>query len=172
VCGIRETALTDDNRLILDRAYDRDRNITDMKTEDSHRMLNLPQAIADKLRELLNKKEEWRKNPKFKDSDFMFCHEDGSPFKPDKLSRNFRRCLNKNNRLAEKREDGYQPLPKIRLYDLRHSVATNMIMDEATPDKVVCEILGNSVKTLLHHYSHVRAGVQGQALANYSAGML
>jgi hypothetical protein len=36
----------------------------------------------------------------------------------------------------------------------------------------VCEILGNSVKTLLHHYSHVRAGVQGQALANYAVGML
>jgi integrase len=172
VCGIREDALVDGDRLILDRAYDRDKNITDMKTTDSHRMLNLPEKVADKLRSRLVEKGEWRRSPSFKDSDFMFCREDGSLVKPDCLSRNFRKLVNKNNKLAEDGEKGYQTLPVIRLYDLRHSVATNMIMDEATPDKVVCEILGNSVKTLLHHYSHVRAGVQGQALANYAAGML
>jgi integrase len=172
VCGVRETALVDGDRLILDRALDRDKNITDMKTTDSHRLLNLPEKVADRLRGRRAEKDEWRKGPSFKDSDFMFCYEDGTPVKPDKLSKNFRKLLVKNNKLAEDGEKGYQTLPKIRLYDLRHSVATNMIMDEATPDKVVCEILGNSVKTLLHHYSHVRAGVQGQALANYAAGIL
>jgi site-specific recombinase XerD len=102
----------------------------------------------------------------------MFCYENGNPIKPDKLSKNFRKLLIKNNKLAAEGKEGYQVLPRIRLYDLRHSVATNMIMDEAIPDKVVCEILGNSAKTLLHNYSHVRAGVQGQALANYSLGIL
>jgi site-specific recombinase XerD len=102
----------------------------------------------------------------------MFCRENGSLVRPDCLSKNFQKLLTENNKLAEKGEQGYQTLPRIRLYDLRHSVATNMIMDEATPDKVVCEILGNSVKTLLHHYSHVRAGVQGQALTNYAVGIL
>jgi integrase len=58
VCGIREDALVDGDRLILDRAYDRDKNITDMKTTDSHRLLNLPEKVADRLRSRLAEKSE------------------------------------------------------------------------------------------------------------------
>ena len=173
ICGIYENALSQDNVLVLDRALDRDGNITDMKTTNSHRSLKLPQIVANKLRARLSCKNLWRKREDFEDSDFLFCREDGSLIRPLILSRNFRYIVERNNKLAStKEETGYQLLPKIRLYDLRHSLATNMIMDETIPDKVVSEIMGTSIKTLLYHYSHVRNGIQGDTLANYASGIL
>lgn len=173
ICGIHENALSQDNTLILDRALDRDGNITDMKTTNSHRSLKLPQIVAEKLRTRLSMKNIWREKEDFQESDFLFCREDGSLISPLILSRNFRSIIERNNRLArEKSEPDYQVIPKIRLYDLRHSLATNMIMDETIPDKVVSEIMGTSVKTLLYHYSHVRNGIQGNTLADYAASIL
>lgn len=171
ICGIQENALSIDNTLFLDRAYDRDGNITDMKTSNSHRCLKLPESIADKLRIRLSLKNIWRKNPDFQESDFLFCREDGSLISPLILSRNFRNMVRRNNAYAGERPD-FQMLPVIRLYDLRHSLATNLIMDETIPDKIVSEIIGTSVKTLLYHYSHVRNGIQGDTLAEYAASIL
>jgi len=173
ICGIHENALSEGNILVLDRAYDRDGNITDMKTVNSHRSLKLPEAVACKLRSRLMLKNVWRKNADFKESDFLFCREDGSLINPHVLSKNFRNLLQRNNKAdSKKQEFEHQLLPHIRLYDLRHSLATNMIMDETVPDKVVSEIMGTSVKTLLYHYSHVRNGIQGNTLANYAEGIL
>ena len=50
ICGIYENALSQDDVFVLDRALDRDGNITDMKTTNSHRCLKLPQIVANKLR--------------------------------------------------------------------------------------------------------------------------
>ena len=171
ICGIQENALQSDNTLFLDRAYDRDGNITDMKTNNSHRCLKLPTSVADRLRYRLAMKNRWRQNPYFTESDFLFCREDGSLINPLILSRNFRKMVRQNNVFA-KEDTPYQTLPFIRLYDLRHSLATNLIMDEAVPDKIVSEIMGTSVKTLLYHYSHVRTGIQGNTLAEYAASIL
>jgi len=53
--------------------------------------------------------------------------------------------VRRNNAYTGERPD-FQMLPVIRLYDLRHSLATNLIMDETIPDKIVSEIDGTSVK--------------------------
>lgn len=165
ICGIHENALSPDNTLILDRALDRDGNITDMKTANSHRCLTLPESVGEKLRARLTRKNIWRRQENFQESDFLFCREDGSLINPLILSRNFRKLVDRNNKDLE-------PLPKIRLYDLRYSLATNLIMDDTIPDKVVSEIMGTSIKTLLYHYSHVRNGIQGTTLSDYASGIL
>ncbi|HEX8116922.1 MAG TPA: tyrosine-type recombinase/integrase, partial [Pyrinomonadaceae bacterium] len=56
-------------------------------------------------------------------------------------------------------------LPRIRLYDLRHSCATLLLMADEHP-KVVSERLGHSTIVLtLDTYSHVLPTMQQQATA-------
>ena len=68
ICGIHEAALSADNILVLDRALDRDGNITDMKTSNLHRCLKLPGTVADELRNRLARKI-YREKGKSKSSD-------------------------------------------------------------------------------------------------------
>lgn len=121
ICSIHENALMADNTLLLDRAYDRDGNITDMKTQNSHCCLKLPESVAEKLRTRLSQKQIWRTQHGFLESDFLFCREDGSLINPLILSRNFRNIVDRNNLYAkEENQKDFTLLPKIRLYDLRH----------------------------------------------------
>ena len=56
-------------------------------------------------------------------------------------------------------------MPRIRLYDLRHSCATLLLIAEENP-KVVSERLGHSTIVLtLNTYSHVLPTMQQQATA-------
>jgi integrase len=86
--------------------------------------------------------------------DLVFCSEEGTPLSiPNLTYRYFRPILEK----AE--------LPRIRLYDLRHTCATLLLMAEENP-KVVSERLGHSTIVLtLDTYSHVLPTMQQQATA-------
>jgi len=86
--------------------------------------------------------------------DLIFCGEQGTPLSiPNLTYRYFRPILEK----AE--------LPRIRLYDLRHSCATLLLIAEENP-KVVSERLGHSTIVLtLDTYSHVLPTMQQQATA-------
>lgn len=84
----------------------------------------------------------------------VFCSEEGTPHSiPNLTYRYFRPILEK----AE--------LPRIRLYDLRHSCATLLLIAEENP-KVVSERLGHSTIVLtLDTYSHVLPTMQQRATA-------
>lgn len=86
--------------------------------------------------------------------DLVFCSEEGTPLSiPNLTYRYFRPILEKAK------------LPRIRLYDLRHSCATLLLMAEENP-KVVSERLGHSTIVLtLDTYSHVLPTMQQQATA-------
>lgn len=86
--------------------------------------------------------------------DLVFCSEEGTPLTiPNLTYRYFRPILTKAG------------LPRIRLYDLRHSCATLLVMAEENP-KVVSERLGHSTIVLtLDTYSHVLPTMQQQATA-------
>jgi len=86
--------------------------------------------------------------------DLVFCGAEGTPHSiPNLTYRYFRPILEK----AE--------LPRIRLYDLRHSCATLLLMAGENP-KVVSERLGHSTIVLtLDTYSHVLPTMQQQATA-------
>ena len=60
-------------------------------------------------------------------------------------------------------------LPSIRLYDLRHTAATNALI-AGVPPKVVSEMLGHaSVAFTLDVYAHVLPNMQEQAAAQVEA---
>jgi integrase len=84
----------------------------------------------------------------------IFCSEEGTPLSiPNLTYRYYRPILVKAK------------LPQLRLYDLRHSCATLLLIAEENP-KVVSERLGHSTIVLtLDTYSHVLPTMQQQATA-------
>ena len=90
--------------------------------------------------------------------DLVFCSEEGTPLSiPNITYRYFRPILTKAK------------LPRIRLYDLRHTAAT-LALGAGVPAKVVSEQLGHaSVAFTLDTYSHVLPHMQEAAAAQVEA---
>lgn len=126
------------------------------KTARSRRMVFLPAPLLKKLSQHKRKQAEQRllAGSEWQAFDLIFCSETGTPLSiPNLTYRYFRPILEK----AE--------LSRIRLYDLRHSCATLLLMAEENP-KVVSERLGHSTIVLtLDTYSHVLPTMQQQATA-------
>ena len=81
----------------------------------------------------------------------MFKSEVGKPMQDGQVSWRFHKAL---------KEAG---LPRIRIHDLRHTAATQLLERGVHP-KVVQEMLGHSTITLtLDTYSHVVPGLHAQA---------
>jgi integrase len=86
------------------------------------------------------------------DLDLVFCAEDGSPFKPDTITKRFASLVKA------------APIPHLRFHDLRHSHATQLLR-AGVHFKIVSERLGHaSVAITLDRYSHVLPGMDRQAL--------
>jgi integrase len=87
----------------------------------------------------------------FQDLGFVIRQEDGSPIRPDSMSRQWRRFLEANS------------LPPIRFHDLRHSNATALIQAGVNP-RVVQQRLGHSdVQITLNTYTHVLPEMDAEA---------
>jgi integrase len=79
---------------------------------------------------------------------------DGTPWRPDSLTRAFRRFLRSHN------------LPSMRFHGLRHAHATHLLTANVHP-KIVQERLGHaSISMTLDLYSHVVPGMQEEAAAS------
>jgi integrase len=126
------------------------------KTARSRRTVFLPAPLLQKL--AAHKREQSAARLKlgadWHAHDLVFCSAEGTPHSiPNLTYRYFRPILEK----AE--------LPRIRLYDLRHTCATLLLMAEENP-KVVSERLGHSTIVLtLDTYSHVLPTMQQKATA-------
>lgn len=126
------------------------------KTSKSRRTIALPKPLLNKL--LSHKQAQSEQRMKlgslWEAYDLVFCSGTGSPLHvPNLAYRYFRPILDK----AE--------LPTIRLYDLRHTCATLLLVAEENP-KVVSERLGHSTIVLtLDTYSHVLPTMQKEASA-------
>lgn len=124
----------------------------DTKTNESRRMVTLPETIVQELvahRERQEKDKEaaeefWQEN------DLICCREDGTKWHPGTFSDSF-------SRLIEKHE-----LPHIRFHDLRHTHASLLLQHGIHP-KVVSERLGHSrIGITMDIYSHVLPGMQDE----------
>lgn len=83
--------------------------------------------------------------------DYVCGWEDGRPFVPDNVTKNFPRLIKKYN------------FKKIRFHDLRHTHATLLLQLKISP-KVVGERLGHSIiSTTMDTYSHVLPNMQHEA---------
>jgi integrase len=126
------------------------------KTSRSRRTVVLPAALIEKLIAHRRKQGAQRLlfGPEWQAHDLVFCSEFGTPLSiPNLTYRYFRPILEKAG------------LPRIRLYDLRHSCATLLLIAEENP-KVVSERHGHSTVVLtLDTYSHVLPTMQERATA-------
>lgn len=126
------------------------------KTARSRRTIYLPAPLLEKLMAHKRKQAEARLKlgALWQAFDLVFCSEEGTPLSiPNLTYRYFRPILTEAK------------LPQIRLYDLRHSCATLLLIAEENP-KVVSERLGHSTIVLtLDTYSHVLPTMQQSATA-------
>ncbi len=126
------------------------------KTARSRRTVFLPAPLLQKL--AMHKRRQGEARLKlgaaWQTFDLVFCSEEGTPLSiPNLTYRYFRPILVKAK------------LPQIRLYDLRHTCATLLLIAEENP-KIVSERLGHSTIVLtLDTYSHVLPTMQQGASA-------
>ena len=98
--------------------------------------------------------------PGYQNLGFVIRQRDGSPLKPDSMTRKWARFLESKG------------LPRIRLHDLRHSNATALIQAGVNP-RVVQQRLGHSdVNTTLSTYTHVLPEMDGDAAAKLDSIVL
>ncbi len=83
----------------------------------------------------------------------VFAHVEGNPLDPSVLTHNFERIVKRAG------------LEDVRFHDLRHTLASLMLLRGAKP-KVISEALGHSsVAFTMDVYSHIIEGMQSDAMA-------
>ncbi|MDD2952512.1 MAG: tyrosine-type recombinase/integrase [Parabacteroides sp.] len=185
ICGLAESDLTAKRILTLNRGLNRYGNTSDLKNDRSHRPLKISEELYDLILDQLKRKRKDRfvglasgeMDPEDV-NDFLFVGLQGQPVKPDTLSKNFKRLLRRNNKeidelTSEGRQipEGRRKLPDMRLYDTRHSFATNLMLG-GKKSKLIAEIMGNSVKTMEHHYAHLGETAHEEVLEDYGAKVI
>jgi integrase len=133
------------------------------KTSKSRRSIPLPLPLLHMLREHKRRQAEERlkAGPEWRGHDLVFCGREGQPVQSRNLiAKHFKPTLKRAG------------LPdSIRLYDLRHTCATLLLVADENP-KIVSERLGHSSIVLtLDTYSHVLPSMQ-KAATDKLAGML
>jgi len=114
------------------------------KTESSYRTLPIPENVYNLLKK--HKQEQEKMKELLEDgyikSDYVCTWKDGRVIEPNYLTRTFHKMISKSD------------LPTIRLHDLRHSVASNLLNMGFTVVQVA-EWLGHSSSTTtLNYYAH------------------
>ena len=155
VLGLRWEAI-DFERNTLTIEYTVVKNLTiqegkQTKTDSSHRTFQILPEVRSMLEDLKEKAPEG--------SQYLFCNEDGSVWRPDSLTKTFQRQL------------AHLGLPRMRFHDLRHSTAS-MLFDRGWSLEDVKNWLGHSdIETTSNIYLHY--GRQRKVLlANNLSGML
>ena len=80
----------------------------------------------------------------WQDNDLVFCHEDGSPWRPDQVYRRFQVIA---------RQAG---LPVITLHEGRHTAITNQRAAGVDPD-LTQQTVGHATADMTRHYTHPQA---------------
>ena len=115
------------------------------KNESRYRTYPLSKENKQILVNLKKREDENRKlfGNSYIDNDYIFKWDNGSPYKPDYVSRKFAKILADNN------------LPPIRFHDLRHSCAS-LLVAQGFALKDIQEWLGHSdIQTTANIYAHL-----------------
>jgi integrase len=129
----------------LERIHGTGLQLSEPKSARSKRSLTIPQLSVRALVKHRISQEKLRSwaGPKWKEGDFVFTTDVGTPMPPDEVSRLLPEILH---------EAG---LPKVRFHDLRHSCAS-LLLSLGVPAKLVQETLGHSTYQLtMDTYSHM-----------------
>jgi integrase len=127
--------------------------ISEPKTKTGRRTVYLSGRTIEALKDQRVRQKADRKlvGSAWEDSGLVFTTTTGGLLHPRNVLRDFQIALDKAN------------LPKVRLHDLRHTVATLLLHEGAHP-KVVQELLGHAnVAITLNTYSHATPGLHREA---------
>lgn len=127
--------------------------IEELKSRSSRRSIKLPEVAMASLKahRVRQAEERLAAGPEWQDSELVFTTRHGRPLEPRFIARSFKRIL----KLAG--------LPDTRVYDLRHTCATLLLVQGVHP-RVVMEILGHShISLTMNTYTHVVPQLQEQA---------
>lgn len=147
--------------------------LVDPKTARARRLVVLPELAVQALRvhRKAQAEERLRLGPEYEDNGFVFATHFGQPLDHPNLSmRNFRRIIAAAE-LGEWEGEGKRRRfrPAFRVYDLRHTCATLLLLAGENP-KVVSERLGHaSIALTLDTYSHVLPSMQEASAAKLDA---
>ena len=119
--------------------------VEDTKSSASKRTLPMSDELAAYLKQIKARQAQDREKygSLYRDDGFVCVREDGTPIHPAYLTRRFKRIAEKNG------------LPVIRLHDLRHSAATNLLAMGFSVKDVSVWLGHADVTTTLNIYSHV-----------------
>lgn len=163
LCGLRwKDVNLDDREIYVTRQLqkvDNELELLQLKTSTSKRKIPILKEIVKPLEELKQIQEYNKsKNKNYDKRNFVICKEDGSPYEPNYISKNYTRVMKQYNVCKELN------LPYIRFHDLRHTYATMLLVANTNP-KVVSELMGHStVSMTLNTYSHVLPSLKENAI--------
>lgn len=130
--------------------------IKEPKTDSGNRTISLPETVVRVLDDLVlrYKKNKLKYGKNFRNSGYLLCKEDGSPFPPTLLTNRFRKYMDKHT----------DKLRYLSIHKLRHSFASLAIKNNIDI-KALQETLGHSdAMTTLNTYSHgYKSAKQNQA---------
>ncbi|MEJ8547138.1 tyrosine-type recombinase/integrase [Brevibacillus borstelensis] len=136
--------------------------LTQPKTKSSDRIISLSESLVAPLRR--HKAEQAQKKlligPMYNPDGLVCCRpEDGLPYSATPVRRKFDALLDKAG------------LPRVRIHDLRHTVAT-LLLEQGVHPKVVSELLGHAnIGITLDRYSHVSLTMQKEAVDSLEAAI-
>lgn len=180
ICGLRW------NDVDLDKGYiqikeqlqevDDKLKLVSLKTTSSKRKILLLDYTITALKYLKEQQEANKSylGDKYNKAGFLVCQNNGEPYKPSYISRNYKRVMKEykhkviiNSNTQETKELSLYELldiPLIRFHDLRHTHATLLLKANIHP-KIVADRLGHSdIKMTLQTYSHILPDMQQQAV--------
>lgn len=131
------------------------------KTEKSAQSVVLPELVVKELR-ALELEQRWQKQqlgPAYKGHGFVCCWPDGTPLDPDYVYHKFKKTVEAYN---ETKPKDAEPLPVLRVHDLRHTQAT-LLLGAHVDVKVVSRVLRHKRSSFTQDvYQHVLENMQRQ----------
>jgi integrase len=115
------------------------------KSYCSKRTYQLLPDVKDLLLKLKDQQEGYKRRlgPGYHDNDYIFKNPNGMPYRPDSLTRSFKRALERHG------------LPQMRYHDLRHSTAS-ILVDKGWDINDIKEWLGHAdISTTANIYAHI-----------------
>lgn len=161
-CGLKWSDFHE-TYVLLNQGLDQYGNETDLKTNGSHRRIDLMGLTISAINEQKKKQQLIGQNivtaPNI--CKYIITDSFNKPINPSVISKNFRKMIIKNNK------DNERKLPQIPLKNLRHSFATMLIYEESVNIKVVSEVLGHArTSTTQNFYQASAVSMHSTAVNN------
>lgn len=115
------------------------------KSTDSNRVIAVPDMVMEIIQKQIRVNNHYKQllQNEYFDKGYLICHNNGTPIRPDYLTKNFANFIQSKG------------LKKIRFHDLRHTCAS-LMLKSGVAMKTASEILGHSsISITADLYTHV-----------------